>query len=244
MPKSVNLLPIGIVAGFLLQSNSLVNADENLFHKLMHKIEHRNTVIEFDEVDIYLEQNFTDGDTEVVLVAKTEEFGLKKLWVFSPLGELIYNFKSPDNGSNLGGREVLVESPEPDDLDLVLKAYPQGDYTFIGRDFADQWTYGVATLVHDIPPPATITFPPDSGAVSRFEFDITWESAVPAGEFLIELENQDTDEELNVQVPADRNSFRAPEEWLVPDTEYQVSVSVINEHGNLTVVEQYTLALD
>jgi hypothetical protein len=244
MSKSVYILPIGIVTGFLLQSNSLANADENLSHKLMHKTEYRNNVIAFDEVDIYLEQNFTDGDTEVVLMAKTEEFGLEKLWVFSPLGELIYKFKSPDNGSNLGGREVLVESPEPDDLDLVLKAYPEGYYTFIGRDFANLWTYGVAALVHDIPAPVTITFPPDNGAVSRFEFDITWESAVPANEFLIELENQVTEQELYVQVPADSNSFRAPEEWLVPDTEYQVSVSVINEHGNLTVVEQYTLALD
>jgi hypothetical protein len=29
--------------------------------------------------------------------------------------------------------------------------------------------------------------------------------------------------------------------WLVPGREYQVSVSVYNEYGNLTVIEQYTL---
>jgi hypothetical protein len=244
MPKSAHSLLIGTLAGFLLLPAYPINAGENLLNKLMHKIEQRKNVIEFDEVDIYLEQNYSDGDTEVVLVAQTKEFGLRKLWIFSPRGELVYKFTSPDNSRNLGGREVLVESPEPEDLELVLKAYPQGDYTFIGRDFADQWTYGVATLVHDIPLPATITFPPDGGAVSRYEFDVVWESAVPADEFLIELENQETDEELYVQVPADRNSFRAPEEWLVPGAEYQVSVSVINEHGNLTVIEQYTVALE
>ena len=108
MSKSVYSLLIGIVAGFLLQSTSLANADENLFHKLMHKIEHRKSVIEFDETDIYLEQNFTDGDTEVILLAKTEEFGLRKLWIFSPRGELIYKFKSPDNGNNLESQEAYI----------------------------------------------------------------------------------------------------------------------------------------
>jgi hypothetical protein len=244
MAKPVYTTLISILAGFLLLSPSQGNAGENLLHKMMKGMEHRYNVIEFEETKIYLEQNFTDGDTEVVLMAKTEELGLGKLWVFSPHGDLIYKFKSPNNGKNLGGREVLIESPEPYDLDLVLKAYPQGDYTFIGRDFANQWLYGVATLVHDIPPPVTITFPPDGGSVSRFEFDVVWESTIPADLFLVELENQDTDEELTIQIPADSNSFRAPEEWLVPGTQYQVSVSVINEHGNLTVVEQYTLALD
>ncbi len=244
MPRFFYSILLGIVSVFLLQSASLAKDDDSLLRKLMQRIQHHDNVIEFDETEIYLEQNFTDGDTEVVLVAQTEEIGLRKLWVFSPHGKVIYRFTSPDNGSNLGGREVLIESPEPEDLELVLNAYPEGDYTFIGRDFAGQWNFGVATLVHDIPPPATISFPPDGGAVSRFEFDVVWGSAVPADEFLIELENQDTDEELYVQVPADSNSFRAPEEWLVPGTEYQVSVSVINEHGNLTVVEQYTVALD
>ena len=59
MSKSVYSLLIGIVAGFLLQSTSLANADENLFHKLIHKIEHRKNVIEFDETDIYLEQKIS-----------------------------------------------------------------------------------------------------------------------------------------------------------------------------------------
>jgi hypothetical protein len=244
MPKSNDSLLIRIFTALLLLTTFPSHAGENLLNRLIHKIEHHKNVIEFEEVDIYLEQNYSDGDTEVILLAKTEEFGLKKLWIFSPRGELVYKFKSPNNGSNLGGREILVESPEPDDLELVLEAYPQGDYIFIGRDFADQWTFGVATLVHDIPPPATINFPPNGGAVSQYQFDVVWESVIPAEKFLIELENQETGEELYVQVPADCNSFRAPEEWLVPGSEYQVSVSVINVYGNMTVIEQYTVTLE
>lgn len=244
MPKMILILLAGLVAGLPLPSTALADDDARLLHRLLQKIRHHDRVVEFDETEIYLEQNFTDGNTEVVLVAQTEEFGLKKLWIFSPRGDLIYQFKSPANGSNIGGREVLVESPEPDDLDQVLAAYPEGDYTFIGRDFAGQWNLGVASLVHDIPPPASITFPPDGGSVPRFEFVVAWESAVVADSYLIELENQATDEELYVEIPATSNTFRAPEEWLVPGIEYQVSVSVINAHGNLTVVEQYTVVLD
>jgi hypothetical protein len=70
MPTSVNSLLSGIVAGLLMQFNSLAFAEGNLFHNLMHKIEHHHNVIEFDETAIYLEQNYTDGDTEVVLLTR------------------------------------------------------------------------------------------------------------------------------------------------------------------------------
>ncbi len=234
-----------LTAVFMVSPMAWADDDDSPeFEKLMHKMQKRSNVMEFSEAEIFLEQNASDEDTEVVLLAKGGDTGIRKLWIFSPAGDLIYQFKSPNNGTNLGGREIVVESPEPKDLGLVLNAYPEGEYHFIARDFDGVWLHSTAELIHDIPPPVSITFPPEDGVVSRFDFVVVWESVVPAELFLVELGNEETDEELLVQVPGDRNSFRAPEEWMVPGVEYQVSVGVINESGNLTFVEQSAFTME
>lgn len=245
MPKCKLSIYLCFLSAFIFSSQAWADNDGKMsLERLLKKVQKQELVVEFSEAEVFLEQNATDGDTEVVMLAKGGDTGIKKLWIFSPTRQLIYKFKSPDNGSNIGGREVLVESPEPLDLNIVLNAYPEGEYTFIGKDFDGEWLLSRVSLVHDIPPPATITFPPEDGVVSRFEFDVVWESVVPADLFIVELGNEDTEEELLVQVPGDQNSFRAPEEWLVPGVEYQISVGVINENGNLTFVEQSTFTME
>ncbi len=106
------------------------------------------------------------------------------------------------------------------------------------------WLHSTAELIHDIPSPVSITFPPEDGVVSRFDFVVVRESVVLAELFLVELGNEETGEELLAQVPGDRNGFHAPEKWLVPGVEYQVSLGVINESGNLTFVEQSSFTIE
>ena len=40
---------------------------------MMDKLEHKKNLLEFDDAEIIFEQNFTDGDVEVVIFAKLEE---------------------------------------------------------------------------------------------------------------------------------------------------------------------------
>ena len=85
----------------------------------MDKLEHKKNVLAFDDAEIIFEQNATDGDVEVVIFAKLEESdaGMQRFWLFGPNGKVVYKFSSPKNSNNIGGREVVVESPEPADID-------------------------------------------------------------------------------------------------------------------------------
>ena len=42
---------------------------------------------------------------------------------------------------------------------------------------------------------------------------------------------------MEVMISGEQTSFQAPEEWVVPGAEYQVSVFVIDQFGNKTASE-------
>ena len=238
---------------FTISSASLRASDDNdndnsheLFEKMMDKLEHKKNVFEFDDAEIIFEQNFTDGDVEVVIFAKLEEAGagMQRFWLFGPNGKVVYKFSAPKNNGNIGGREIVVESPEPADKDVVLDAYPEGTYTFVAKSFDKEWFLSEAELSHDLPEPVTIQSPMgDETAIIGFQ--VIWSTASTTHEkFIIELVNESSEleEELLVDIPPERRIFQAPEEWMVPNSEYQVVVTIVNEHGNKTSVELSTLA--
>ena len=227
------------------------NDDDNengFFEKLMDKLEHKKNVFAFDDAEIIFEQNATDGDVEVVIFAKLEDSaaGMQQFWLFGPNGKVVYKFRSPKNNQNIGGREIVVESPEPSDMTIVKEAYPEGTYTFVAKSFGKEWFLSEANLSHVLPD-VSITSPLADTNVSIWEFDVTWSPVMgkfPPEKFIVELVNEESDleEELLVDIPVDRRSFRAPEEWMVPGTEYQVVVGIVNEFGNKTFRELNVIA--
>jgi len=191
----------------------------------------------FSIANIFLEQNFTDGDVEVVIFAKGGDEGFREFKLIAPNGKVVYKFKAPKNNMNIGAREIVVESPEPTDLNLVLNAYPEGTYTFKGKTFSGERFYSTAALIHDIPSPATIIFPAAGDTISRFQLAVMWEAVDGAQSYLVELKNEVTEKSLEVEIPGDQTTFQAPEEWIVAGDEYQVSVFVTNAAGNKTASE-------
>ena len=226
----------------LQASNDDDHENENeLFGKLMDKLEHKKNVFAFDDAEIVFEQNATDADVEVVIAAKLEErgAGMQRFWLFGPNGKVIYKFGAPKNNNNIGGREIVVESPEPADINIVKESYPEGTYTFVAKSFDKDWFLGEADLSHDLPD-VSITFPIADSDVSISMFNVTWTAVTdPTEKFIVELGNEDSDlgEELLVEIPADKSSFQAPEEWLEANSEYQISVGIVNEYGNVTFRE-------
>ena len=71
-----------------------------------------------------------------------------------------------------------------------------------------------------------------------------WAAASPVDGFLVELSNEESEDELLVQVPGDQYSFRAPGEWILSGIEYQVSVGIVDANGNITFVEQSNFTVD
>lgn len=218
----------------------------------MKKLKHKKNVLAFDDAEIIFEQNATDGDVEVVIFAKLEESdaGMQEFWLCAPNGKVVYKFSSPKNNNNIGGREVVVESPEPADPDIVRNAYPEGSYTFVAKSFDNKWFLSEAELSHALPD-VSIDFPKSGTSVPKFEFNVTWTAVTsPTDKFIVELVNEgsdlnecsDLEEELVVDVPADQNSFLAPGEWMEAGCEYQVVVGIVNEFGNKTFRELNVIA--
>ena len=67
---------------------------------------------EFENAEIRVEQNATDGDTEVVIFAKGGDDGFRHFRVTSPDRRIVVATYSLDRTVR-GQRELLFESPEP-----------------------------------------------------------------------------------------------------------------------------------
>ena len=80
---------------------------------------------EFEEAAIYVEQNATDGDTEVVISGTAGDEGLRRLFIKSPDREVMTTLLADD--ATPGMREFHFETPEPPG-EAVLAFYPEGRY--------------------------------------------------------------------------------------------------------------------
>ena len=242
-----------VILIFTISSVLLRASDDNdndnsheLFEKVTDKLEHKKNVLEFDDAEIIFEQNFTDGDVEVVIFAKLEEVGagMQRFWLLGPNGKVVYKFSAPENNGKIGGREIVIESPEPADATIVKEAYPEGTYTFVAKSFDKEWFMSEAELSHDLPEPVSIQSPMgDETAITGFQ--VIWSTESTTHEkFIIELVNESSglEEELLVDISPERRIFQAPEEWMVSNSEYQIAVVIVNEYGNKTSVELSTLA--
>lgn len=195
-----------------------------------------NSICEpFTDVSIVLEQNATDGDSEVVIFTKGQDIGMDHFVVRAPDGNKVAKFKGDKDG--VGIREFLLESAEPPDLNKVLGSFPEGEYLFDGRTVEGGCLQGSAYLSHAIAPETQILTPGEDELLNRSSVLVSWLPVYNAVVYVVELKNENTEHALLVEVAAPSTSFDAPASWLVPDTEYQVAVTVVTGTGNKTSVE-------
>lgn len=192
---------------------------------------------EFDFATIIVEQNATDGDTEIVIDAKPDsDDGLLRFRVRTPYGKKVVDVRSPRRV--LGMRQFRFESPEPPG-DAIFASYPEGEYRFVGRSIAGERFVGTATLSHQLPSPVTILWPMQDQVVPSDSLTIQWSQAMDASGILLEFENESADPEqtLLINLPSDTTSFEVPSAMLVPGAEYQIGIASVAESGNLVFTE-------
>lgn len=192
---------------------------------------------EFETASICVEQNATDGDTEIVLQAVPADDGLKHFVVRAPDGRRVFAFNSVDP-TVLGLREFALESPEPPG-ERILAAYPQGKYTFVGRTHAGDNFFSTARLSHLLPEATVILAPVAEAEVPMSDLIIRWSPVPGVSHYLLELENESADPEqsLNINLPADVTSFLVPAAWLAADSEYQIGLATVASNCNVVFVE-------
>ena len=191
---------------------------------------------EFSELGLTLEQNATDGDTEVVLFAQGGDEGLKRLTVSDPRGRKAA--KISGDGRGVGLREFLLESAEPPDLAAVLASFPEGTYEFAGKTVSGDCLRGTAPLSHEVAPATTLLTPGDEETVAVDEVVLSWEAVPAAVRYVVELNNEDDGSEMTFDVLAPTTSLAIPAAVVAADSEYQFGVGVRTADGNLTVVER------
>ncbi len=189
----------------------------------------------FDKAAIFVETNATDGDAEVV-VSVDAEGGLERFRIVSPCHQTVLDLRS-NHTDDVGIRKIALETPEPL-LAVVLQAYPEGWYTFIGRSTTGQQLRSVVWLSHDLPPAPVITSPLDGATnVPVSGARTTWTGAAGTDGFFYELESDDLGIDLKANLPAGTTSLGIPGGFLAPDSEYHFGLGARGSNGNLTVVE-------
>jgi len=189
------------------------------------------------EATVRFEQNASDGDVEVVFDAGGAPEGLSKLVVRSPDDRVVIDFTAPD-GSTMGIRTFRFESPEPSDVAALQAAYPQGVYTFSGKTVSGVELHGKATLSHELP--ATVSFlnpAEESEDVSTKGLKITWSPVKGLAAYIIEIEQEELHLNMTATLPASAASFMVPDGFLLPGTEYNLSIGTQSAIGNRSFVE-------
>lgn len=194
--------------------------------------------LSFEELALFIEWNSVDGDTEIRLTLDSD-VGLKGLKVLGPDGRKVVGLTAKGN-PNIGQRKVELESPEPVS-GAVFAAFPEGVYRFHGRSIVGEKLFGEVTLSHALLAPVTINTPA-SGATNVPINGITadWTPTPGVTRYIVEVEEEDDeDNSLVVDLPANITSFTLPDSWLLPDTVYQIAVGAVGPTGNVTIYEHF-----
>jgi len=191
--------------------------------------------LSFSELRMTLEQNATDGDTEVVLFAKGQDDGLNRLVIMAPDGRRVAEFKGDHGG--IGIREFNLESAEPPDLDAVLASFPEGKYFVAGRTVNGECITGSVFLSHQIAPATTLFSPQEDQVVPVDQLVLGWSAVAGAERYVVELNNETTGSEFTFEVFPPTTSMAIPAQFLQRGSEYQFAVGVRTATGNITFVE-------
>jgi hypothetical protein len=189
---------------------------------------------ELEDVAILLEVNETDMDAEIVLEINSDD-GIRSLCVWDPHRRKILNLKSRDRG-RIGLSEVIIETAEPD-IDHVLSAYPEGEYTVLVRTVFGDRLIGSAELLHDLLPAPG--FSPSEGewVDPNSDLVVSWDPVTGAESFTIEIEQDDLDVNITTKLGGHATSFTVPAGFLVPGIEYEIGIATEAPNGNLSVAE-------
>lgn len=190
----------------------------------------------FSELRVTLEQNATDGNSEVVLFAKGQGDGLKKLDIVAPNRRHVARFAG--DGRGIGIREFHLESAEPAELGKVLASFPAGTYGIHGKTVTGECLRGTATLSHDIAPATSLITPFEEQVVPVGQVLLSWAGVSAAQRYIVELNNETAGTAMTFEVLPATTSFAIPAQLLQPNAEYQFVVGVKTATGNITFVDR------
>jgi hypothetical protein len=188
----------------------------------------------FEVADIYLEQNATDKDIEVVIEIKGGDEGFANLKILSPGNQEILNLTTLDH--SLGLRQFRFESPEPKNFEKLKVNFPEGNYKFYGTTTSGKIFYGEAILSHTLPETTTLINPSEE-ETDTDNLLIEWKPVKNVNYYLLEIDQEESNINLSVKIPASQTSFEMPRNFLNPDHEFALSIGTVSKENNRSFIE-------
>jgi hypothetical protein len=197
--------------------------------------------LRFEQHDLYIEYNATDGDAGLQLGADAEDW--KRFKLLDTKGSTLIDIRARGRLRRpFGVSELFLEASEPSFRKVPFrtfkKRFPKGRYRFRGVASNGRRLVGSDRLSFVVPAAPKVTFPTKGSLVDPDGFKVTWEPVTkPAGVKIATYQvivNQGT-RELSMYLPASATSATIPGEFLEPGTRTGGEVLAREKSGNQTI---------
>jgi hypothetical protein len=209
-------------------------------------------VLPMKEAKLLIEHNFTEEDTGFQGFVDGEPW--RSLTIRDPFSRDIMAVTAKGQMSTFGFTELFFETQEPPNAEVpirdVLARLPEGQYTFRAVSIDGEPMRGTTTLSHAIPKGPTVLSHRTGDVVSTEDMLVRWAPVTRA------LDNQPITirayqvivvkaaevqptpgffkETFSVHLKPTATSVEVPEQFLRPNTTYDMEVFAIAANGNQT----------
>ena len=197
--------------------------------------------LRFEQHELYIEYNATDGDAGLQLAADAEDW--KRFTLLDTKGKVLIDVHSKGRLRRpFGLSELFLEASEPSFSNVPFstfkKRFPQGRYRFRGVASDGRRLAGSDRLSFVVPAAPKVTFPTKGAQVDPNGFKVTWQPVTkPAGVKIVTYQvivNQGS-RELSMYLPPDATSATIPGEFLEPGTKTGGELLARERSGNQTI---------
>ncbi len=201
---------------------------------------------------LIIEHNSTAEDTGVH--GFFDGIDWKKLCVYDPRGRIVLEVEPQRQLRTQTISGIFFESAEPPNeevpIEEILRRFPEGQYSVRGRAKDGRRLTGAALFTHEIPAAPVITFPADGGSVPASNLTITWNHVTTTLDgdplnrtgYEVILTKQVPDDPngfskpaVSIHVPPSVTSLTVPNQFLEPNSRYEIEIIVLEVSGNQTI---------
>jgi hypothetical protein len=197
--------------------------------------------LRFEQHELYIEYNATDGDAGLQLAADAEDW--KRFTLLDTKGNVLIDVRAKGRLRRpFGLSELFLEASEPSFTKVPFrtfkKRFPNGRYRFRGIASDGRRLAGSDRLSFVVPAAPRVTFPTKGAQVDPNGFKVTWEPVTrPNGVRIVTYQvivNQGS-RELSMYLPPDATSATIPAEFLEPGTRTGGELLAREKSGNQTI---------
>jgi hypothetical protein len=195
----------------------------------------------FEQHELYIEYNATDGDAGLQLAADAEDW--KRFELLDTDGNVLIDVNAKGRLRRpFGLSELFLEASEPPFTKVPFRTFktrfPQGRYRFRGVASNGRRLVGSDRLSFVVPAGPKVIFPTRGAQVDPDGFTVTWEPVTrPAGLKIVSYQvivNQGS-RELSMYLPPGATSATIPGEFLEPGTKTGGELLAREKSGNQTI---------